>query len=90
LTAANDSPAGGFTQFLKYQSMRVLIPSFTRTMPTNGTLAETSETVTSDGTFWGVVTGVARPFVEPGISLLETSLPSGHASTVPRFDGTRS
>ncbi|SNS75117.1 hypothetical protein SAMN05421770_102179 [Granulicella rosea] len=87
LTAANDSPTGGFQQFLRYQSMRVLIPSFTTTAPTGGTLAETTETVTSDGTFWGVVTGVARPFVEPGISVLEPSLPSGTPATVPRFDG---
>ncbi len=99
ITAANDSPAGGFGQFLKYQSMRFTVGSFVTTNPTGGTLTETTETVVSNGEFYGVVSGVARPFVEPGISVLETTLPSGPTyctgtgtgagttNCVPRFDG---
>ena len=95
IAAANDSPSGGFAQFLKYQSMRFTVPNFVTVAPTGGTLVETAETVTSNGEFYGVVAGVARPFVEPGISVLETSLPSGpvyctatvSTNCVPRFDG---
>ena len=96
LTVANDSPSGGFTQFLRYQGMRILIPNFTVTAPTAGTLAESTETITSTGDFYGVVTGVKRPFIEPGISVLEgTNLPSGATyctatvttNCVARFDG---
>ena len=95
ITAALDSPTGGFAQFLKYQSMRFTVGSFITTNPTGGNLTETTETVVSNGEFYGVVSGVARPFVEPGISVLETSLPSGPTyctvsvttNCVPRFDG---
>lgn len=95
MTAADDSPTGSFFQFLKYQSMRISIPNFITTAPTGGTLTETTETVTSNGQFWGVVQGVTRPFMETGISVLEYKLPSGptYCTTtvtvdcVPRFDG---
>ncbi len=95
ITVAADSPTGGFAQFLRYQSMRFTVPNFVTTAPTGGTLAEASETVTSNGEFYGVVSGVVRPFVEPGISVLETSLPTGPTyctatvttNCVMRFDG---
>lgn len=95
IKASDDSPTGGFGQFLKFQSMRFSIPNFITTAPTGGSLVEASETVTSTGDFYGVVAGVTRPFVEPGISVLETSLPAGATyctatvttNCVPRFDG---
>ncbi len=38
---------------------------------------EATETNVSNGVFYGVVTGVARPFREPGLSLLEAAFPTG-------------
>ncbi len=94
LKLSDDSPAGGRQQFLRFQSMRFLIPSFITTAPTGGTLTENTETVLSNGEFYGVVAGLPRPFIEPGISILESSLPSGPTyctatvttACVPRFD----
>ena len=77
ITAAMDSPTGGIRQFSKFEGMRVAIGSLTTTSGTDATLTETTETNVSDGLFYGVVTGVPRPFREPGLSLLEPSLPAG-------------
>lgn len=54
--------------FSKYEGMRVAVDSFTVVAPTQGTIDETTATATSDGIFYGVVTGVARPFQGPGIA----------------------
>ncbi len=77
IKASDDTTTGGLQQFLRFQSMRFLIPNFMTTAPTGGTLTENTETVISNGEFYGVVQGVQRPYIEPGISVLETSLPSG-------------
>lgn len=87
LTATSDSPSGGINQFTRYEGMRVAIRSLTTTSPTDASLNEVTETNTSNGFFYGVVTGVPRPFREPGISLLEPTLPTGTPSTVTRWDG---
>ena len=77
ITAAMDSPTGGIRQFSMFEGMRVAIGSMTTTSGTDATLTETTETNVSNGLFYGVVTGVPRPFREPGLSLLEPSLPAG-------------
>jgi predicted extracellular nuclease len=85
ITAAMDSPSGGIYQFTRFEGMRVKIDSFTTTSGTGASLNEATETNTSNGRFYGVVTGVPRPFREPGISVTDTalgSLPPG----VPRWD----
>ncbi len=41
---------------------------------------------TSSGVFYGVITGVGRPFREPGIEFPDP-LPAGAPANVPRFDG---
>ena len=86
LTAASDSPFGGINQFTRYEGMRVAIASLTTTSGTDASLNEVTETNTSNGFFYGVVTGVPRPFREPGISLLEPVLPAGTPPAVTRWD----
>lgn len=85
ITAAQDSPSGGIYQFTKYEGMRVAIDSVTTTSGTDASLNENTETQTSNGLFFGVVTGVPRPFREPGISVTDT-LYGPVPSTIPVFD----
>ena len=85
ITAAMDSPAGGIYQFTRFEGMRVAIGSLTTTSGTDASLNEATETNTSNGRFYGVVTGVPRPFREPGIAVTDTlfgPVPAG----VPRWD----
>ncbi len=80
LTTAQDSPSGGLYQFTKYEGMRVSIASLTTTGPTGASLTETTETQTSNGQFFGVITGIPRPFREPGISINDVTfgpIPAG-------------
>src|SRR4029079_15073069 len=67
------------------EGMRVTVPSLTVIAPTQGTITESSATVSTSGVFYGVVTGVARPFRETGINISDP-LPAGAPATVPRFD----
>jgi hypothetical protein len=69
----------------EYEGMRVTVPSLTVTGPTQGTITESSATVASTGVFLGVVTGVARPFREPGIAISDP-VPAPNPPNVPRFD----
>jgi predicted extracellular nuclease len=77
ITQAMDSPTGGIYQFTKYEGMRVAIGSLTTTSGTDAVLTESTEINVSDGLFYGVVTGVPRPFREPGLSVLEAAFPAG-------------
>src|SRR5207247_251000 len=65
------------------EGMRVTFASVTATGPTDGNLTEVNATSTSNGRFYAVPTGVARPFREPGIQI-GTPLPVAGA---PRWDG---
>ena len=85
LTAADPSPSGGIAQLPHLQSMRVAVPSLTVTEPTGGNLTEVNETYTSNGQFWGEVTGVARPVREPGLDVRDPFTALQPAS-IPRFD----
>lgn len=83
---SNDTdPNGGLFQLEKYEGMRVQVNSLTVVAPTDGNLTETSATATSTGFFYGVVTGVARPFREPGVQVPDP-LPPGSPATVTRWD----
>jgi predicted extracellular nuclease len=53
--------------------------------PTDGNVSEANATSISTGTFYGVITGVARPFREPGVQVPDP-LPAGAPAAVPRFD----
>ena len=85
LTAADTDPAGGLYQLEKYEGMRVKVDSLTAVAPTDGFLSEANATSTSDGVFYGVITGIARPFREPGIETPDP-LPAGAPCCVPYWD----
>lgn len=70
----------------RYEGMRVAAPSLTAVAPTGGLVDETTATATSNGIFYAVVTGVARPFRKPGIPTTD-ALPPGAPCCIPRFDG---
>ena len=67
------------------EGMRVQVNSLTVIAPTGGTVNEANATSTSNGVFYGVITGVARPFREPGVEVPDP-LPAGSPAGVPRFD----
>lgn len=69
----------------RYEAMRIKINSLTVTAPTNGQNDEKTATSTSDGVFFGVLTGTPRPFRENGIEFFETARLKP-APTVPVFD----
>ncbi|MEP7132318.1 MAG: lamin tail domain-containing protein, partial [Acidobacteriota bacterium] len=85
LTAADTSPSGPIDQLEKFEGMRVHVDSLTVIAPTSGTINEAAATSSSNGVFYGVITGVARPFREPGIEVPDP-LPPGSPCCVPRFD----
>jgi uncharacterized protein len=85
LTAANTNPSGGIYQLEKFEGMRVTVASLTVVAPTDGNLSEVNATSTSTGYFFGVITGVNRPFREPGIQEPDP-IPSGAPLTVTRWD----
>jgi hypothetical protein len=71
----------------RLEGMRVSVPSLTVTGPTlAGSSSEPNASSTSSGVFYGVVTGVPRPFREAGIDIHDP-LPPGSPCCVPRFDG---
>ena len=85
LAAGDTSPAGSIEQLEKYEGMRVHVDSLTAVAPTQGSISEANATSTSNGVFYGVITGIARPFREPGIQTPDP-LPAGSPCCVPTFD----
>lgn len=85
LTSTETSPLGSIEQLERFEGMRVQANSLTVVGPTQGSVNEPNATSTSNGVFYGVVTGVARPFREPGIEVPDP-LPSGAPAGIPRFD----
>lgn len=81
LTAADTDPAGPIDQLEKYEGMRVQVNSLTVVAATQGTINEAQATSASNGVFYGVITGIARPFRERGIEVPDPT-PAG----VPSFD----
>src|SRR4029079_10070726 len=69
----------------EYEGMRVTVQSLTVSGPTQGTINEPNATVISSGIFYGVITGVPRPFGTEG-SAISDPLPAGAPPTIPRFD----
>jgi predicted extracellular nuclease len=85
ITASDTSPSGTIEQLEKFEGMRVHVNSLTVIAPTQGNINETSATATSNGVFYGVITGIARPFREPGIETPDPA-PAGSPCCIPRFD----
>ncbi len=84
ISAADTNP-NNLENLERYEGMRVHVDSLTVVGPTQGNITEPSATVSSTGLFYGVVTGVARPFREPGIDV-SIDPPAGAPANVPRFD----
>ncbi|MEO7922455.1 MAG: lamin tail domain-containing protein [Chitinophagaceae bacterium] len=85
LTTTNTDPAGGLYQLERFESMRVQANSMTVVAPTQGNITETSATSVSNGFFYAVITGIARPFREAGVEVPDP-LPPGAPVTVTRWD----
>jgi hypothetical protein len=85
LTVADTDSAGPINQLEKYEGMRVHVDVLNVVGPTDGNVNEANATSTSNGIFFGILPGVARPFREPGVQLPDP-LPPGAPANVPRFD----
>lgn len=68
---AEDFKPNFIDQLEKYEGMRVSVPELTVVAPTGGRTEETNGSSTSDGTFYGVLKGMPRPFREPGFSIYD-------------------
>lgn len=79
------STGGSLEQLEKFEGMRVRVASMTVVAPTGGSVNEAAATASSNGIFYGVLSGFARPFREPGIEV-PNPLPEGAPANVPRFD----
>jgi predicted extracellular nuclease len=86
IAAATTTAPNAVELLERLEGMRVSVPSLTVVGPTGGSVVESSATASSNGVFYGVVTGVARPFREAGIDINDP-LPAGSPCCVPRFDG---
>jgi predicted extracellular nuclease len=87
---SGDTLVNNINNLERFEGMRVHVDSLTAGAPTGGNVDEANATSTSFGDFYGVITGVARPFREPGIEVpypVPTPWPSGTApASVPSFD----
>ena len=86
LTATFPDPAGPHDQLERLEGMRVSVASLTVVGPTLGSTSEPNASSTSTGVFYGVVTGVSRPFREPGIQAPDPAPSGGTIPPIPRFD----
>ena len=86
LTSTFPDPAGPHDQLERLEGMRVAVASLTVSGPTLGNVNEPNATATSSGVFFGVVTGVPRPFREPGIQAPDPAPAGGSIPPIPRFD----
>lgn len=68
----------------RLEGMRVRVAALTTVSGTLGSVNEANATGASNGVFYGVVAGAARPFRQPGISALDL-LPADAPCCVPRF-----
>lgn len=88
ITTADTNPAGSFDQLERLEGMRVFVASLTTVSGTTGfrsTALEAAASSDPDGAFYGVLTGIGRPFREPGVQRPD-ALPAGAPCCVPRFD----
>lgn len=86
ISAALTTTGAGFERLEHLEGMRVRVTSLSVVAPTAGVLDDVTHTVASTGVFFGVVTGVARPFREAGVDVRD-ELPWDAPAGVARFDG---
>lgn len=94
LTAA-DLKANTIDQLERYESMRMHIPALTVVSPTGGRIDTKLARAFSNGTFYGVLKGMPRPFREPGFDIYEWTFLTAREKErlrsefpkIPLFDG---
>lgn len=69
--SVNDFKPNTIDQLEKYEGMRVLIAELTVIAPTDGRVDGRSGSSVSNGTFFGVLKGIAKPFREPGLEIFD-------------------
>jgi len=74
-----------FNGLERFEGMRISVQTLTVVAPTGGTVIEANATATSNGVFFGVLPGVARPFREPGLDVLDP-IPPMPPPHLPLFD----
>lgn len=67
----------GVTAYERFEGMRTAIAELTVVAPSGGKVDEASGRVQGDGRFFGVAAGIARPFLEPGLSALSSARAAG-------------
>lgn len=66
-----DFSSGAIDELEKYEGMRVQVETMTVIAPTGGKVDDKNAMSESNGTFYGVVKGIPRPFREPGIEIYD-------------------
>jgi len=85
LTTADFGPGSTPGTAEKYEGMRVTVAAGVVVAPTDGNISESSANSSTTGVFQIVLDGVARPFREPGLDVLDLfPVPAG--KNPPRFD----
>lgn len=69
----------------KFEGMRVSVPQATVIAASEGNISEGAATSSTTGVFHVTLPGVARPFREPGLSVMD-NFPVPAGKTPPRFD----
>lgn len=70
ITAA-DLKENSITELERFEGMRVVVREFFVTAPTGGRVNNIENTSASNGTFFGVVKGMGKPFRGPGYDIFE-------------------
>ncbi|GAB2493008.1 lamin tail domain-containing protein [Pseudoxanthomonas sangjuensis] len=87
VTADLTRPDGGFGQLEHLEGMRVSVASLTTVAATEGNATPYNATGSANGIIYAVVTGVPRPFREPGLQLPDPIPGGAGAQPIPRWDG---
>jgi predicted extracellular nuclease len=72
---AQDFAANKLDQIERYEGMRVFVETLTAVSPTGGRVEDKNATAETNGTFYAVVKGIARPFREPGMDVYDYFAP---------------
>ncbi len=68
---ADDFKSGVIDALERYEGMRVEVKELTVVAPTGGRVDDKNGTADSNGTFYGVLKGIPRPFREPGYEIYD-------------------
>ncbi len=71
ILAAADFSSGAIDALEKYEGMRVTVETMAVVAPTGGRVDDKNAASESNGTFYGVLKGMPRPFREPGIEIYD-------------------